>query len=149
MKKHFTHVAIYRSFVTTQLRAELKRVCHDIQIPCRDTMKGRLKEECHDIAKIVTTQADHSSLRVGCDRGFHVVTNPQINSTRQVNNFTTSKNIAATIIRWCQLKFSATYKCFVATKKMEQGIKVCHDNKYLCRGNHSREISLKKATTKS
>ena len=70
MKKHLNYFSTYRFFVATQLRAELKRVCRDIQIPCRDTMKGRLKEECRDtmkgrlkeecrdIAKIVSTQVD-------------------------------------------------------------------------------------------
>ena len=60
-------------------------LCCDIQIPCRDTMKGRVKKECHDIAKIVATQVDQSSLGVCYDNGFYVATNHiEISSTRQV-----------------------------------------------------------------
>ena len=61
MKKRFTYVTTNKFFVVTQRRTELKRVCHDIKIPCRDTTKERLKKECHDIAKIVATQADQVS----------------------------------------------------------------------------------------
>ena len=150
MKKHLTHVATYRFFVVTQLRAKLKGVCHDIKIPCRDTMKGRLKEECCDITKIVATQEDHRSLRVCCEKGLHVAKNhTKISSTRQVKNVATSKNIVATIIKWCQLKFVMTYKCSIMTQMREQSMNVCRDNKYLCHDNHSREISLKKVVTKS
>ena len=67
----------------------------DKQIPCSDTMKGRLKKECRDISKIVMTQASHSSLGVYCDNGFHVVKNhTEINSTRQVKNVVTSKALS-------------------------------------------------------
>ena len=60
-------------------------LCLDIQILCQDTTKGRLKDECRDIAKIVATQASQSSLRVCCDKGFHVATTlPEINSARQI-----------------------------------------------------------------
>ena len=40
----------------------------DKQIPCSDTMKGRLKKECRDMEKIVTTQESQSSLGVYCDK---------------------------------------------------------------------------------
>ena len=52
------------SWLLQKLRAELKRICHDIQIPCRETTRERLKEECRDIGKIVATEADKSSLKV-------------------------------------------------------------------------------------
>ena len=67
LKKHLTYVMTYRFFVTIKLRAELKRVCCDIQLPCHDTAKGILEEECHNIENIVTTQRDQSSLRVCCN----------------------------------------------------------------------------------
>ena len=72
MKKHLTYVATHRFFVMTQIRENLKRVRHNIQIPCRDTTKERLKKERRDIAKIVTTQADHSSLKV-CSNNYQIV----------------------------------------------------------------------------
>ena len=60
MNKHLIYVATHRFFVAAQLRAKLKIVCRDIQIPCRDITKKRLKEECRDIAKIVATEFTES-----------------------------------------------------------------------------------------
>ena len=69
--------------------------------------------------------------------------------TRQVETIATFQNFIPTIIRQYQLKLGMTYKFSIATLKREHGMNVCCENKYLCRDNHIREISLKKAKAKS
>ena len=121
MKKHLTYVATYGFFVVTQLRVELKRVCHD-------TMNGRLKKKCRDIENIVVTQADQSSFRVFCN----------ISKLCRDNYHMVLAEV------WCDIQTLSH-----ATQKREQGKKVCHDNKYICRNNHLREMSFMKAMIKS
>ena len=53
----------------------------------------------------------------------------EFNGIGQVETVTTFQNFVTTIIKQYQLKLGTTYKFSIATLKMEQGMKVCHDNK--------------------